>query len=134
MRELDPLTFLVAEALLGSQSCGLHHAAPAARPLAGSVAPIAGHCLILLAHGSNDPRWRAPFQRIALELEQDLGRGKVRLAYMEFIGPTLMEVVRECVGQTVLNLRVLPLFMAAGGHLAKDIPEQVEEVRRQFPQ
>jgi len=28
----------------------------------------------------------------------------------------------------------LPLFMAAGAHLATDIPEQVALVRRRFPQ
>lgn len=93
-----------------------------------------GMCLVLLAHGSKDPRWRAPFERIVGELEQQLGKGKVRLAYMEFTGPTLMDVACECVGQSLLNLRVLPLFMAVGAHLIHDIPEQVEAVRSRFPQ
>lgn len=53
---------------------------------------------------------------------------------MEFIEPTLMDVARECVQQTKLNLRVLPLFMAVGAHLATDIPEQVGRVQREFPQ
>lgn len=58
----------------------------------------------------------------------------MRLAYMEFIAPTLMDIACECVGQQTLRLRVLPLFMAVGAHLAKDIPEQAAAVRRQFPQ
>lgn len=96
--------------------------------------PAQDICLVLLAHGSKDPRWRAPFEHIAKQLQQELGTSKVRLAYMEFTGPTLMDVAYECVGQNQLNLRLLPLFMAVGAHLATDIPEQVAAVRCQFPQ
>ena len=45
-----------------------------------------------------------------------------------------MDVAHECVQQLTLNLRLFPLFMAVGAHLATDIPEQVALVRRQFPQ
>ena len=58
----------------------------------------------------------------------------VRLAYMEFIEPTLMEVARECVGQQILRLRILPLFLSIGAHLATDVPEQVSQAKAQFPQ
>ncbi|HEX4919333.1 MAG TPA: CbiX/SirB N-terminal domain-containing protein, partial [Candidatus Bathyarchaeia archaeon] len=48
--------------------------------------------------------------------------------------PTLMDVARECVGQQILRLRILPLFLSVGAHLTTDVPEQVNEVRAQFPQ
>ncbi len=145
MRELDPLTFLIAESLFGTPKTGMPKpitpkpgtptAFPAElQPVGHALASTDGACLVLLAHGSKDPRWRAPFERIAQELRHELGQRKVRLAYMEFVGPTLMDVAQECVGQSLLNLRVLPLFMAVGAHLAKDIPEQVAEVRGRYPQ
>ena len=46
-----------------------------------------------------------------------VGKTVVRLAYMEFIEPTLMDVARECVGQQILRLRILPLFLSIGAHL-----------------
>ncbi len=58
----------------------------------------------------------------------------VRLAYMEFIEPTLMEVACECVGQQILRLRILPLFLSIGAHLSTDVPEQVNQAKAQFPQ
>jgi sirohydrochlorin cobaltochelatase len=130
MRELDPITFLVAESLLGNAG------GPEGDSIKGQLnaASEEGVCLILLAHGSKDPRWRQPFERIVRELEQELGQGRVRLAYMEFTGPTLMEVACECAGQMLLHLRVLPMFMAVGAHLLHDIPEQVAAVRGRFPQ
>ena len=47
-------------------------------------------CLVLLAHGSRDPQWRVPFERIVDAVQGQSGKTKVRLAYMEFIEPTLM--------------------------------------------
>ncbi len=97
----------------------------------GVTAPIRT-CTVLLAHGSRDPRWREPFERLYLQLRSDLG-DDVRLAYMEFVGPTLLEVAEECVIAGVTEVQILPLFMAAGAHLASDIPEQVEQLSRRFP-
>lgn len=57
----------------------------------------------------------------------------MRLAYMEFIEPTLMDVARECVGEQILRMRILPLFWSIGAHLATDVPEQVNHAKAQFP-
>ena len=89
--------------------------------------------LILYVHGSKDPRWRAPFQALERRVQEDLGEASVRLAYMEFAEPTLQQVVAESAGSGHRRLRLLPLFLAAGAHLANDLPEQVGEVRDANP-
>ena len=137
MRELDPITFLVSESLFRnhlSESGDPAKSSASRRVVDDKSLSAEGVCLVLLAHGSKEPRWCAPFERIAQELQKELGVQRLRLAYMEFIEPTLMDVAHECVQQMALNLRLLPLFMAVGAHLATDIPEQVALVRRQFPQ
>ena len=90
--------------------------------------------LVLFAHGSHDPRWRQPFEHLAFEMTQTLGLDRVRLAYMEFSGPTLMQVAEEAAGRGVARLKILPLFFSAGAHVAEDIPFQVAEATRRFPQ
>jgi len=90
--------------------------------------------LILFAHGSNDPRWRAPFEKLERELAAELGRDRVALAYMEFVGPTLLDAAADAVRDGVNVFRVLPLFLSAGAHVAQDIPAQAAQARRQFPQ
>lgn len=91
-------------------------------------------CLVLLAHGSKDPQWRVPFERIVDAVQGQSGETRVRLAYMEFVRPTLMDVARECLGQQILRLKILPLFLSTGVHLATDVPGQVNQAKAQFPQ
>lgn len=88
--------------------------------------------LVLLAHGSRDPRWREPFERVFLEMRREFGVG-VKLAYMEFTGPTLLAIADECAREGFEKLRILPLFMAAGAHIATDVPEQAQQLRERYP-
>jgi sirohydrochlorin cobaltochelatase len=97
-------------------------------------AALKNECVVLLAHGSKDPRWRIPFEEILRVAQSQAGEGSVRLAYMEFIEPTLMDAARECAEQGISSIRIFPLFLAMGVHLATDIPRQAEEVREQFPE
>ncbi len=50
--------------------------------------------LVLYAHGSRDPRWRATFEELAAEA------GAV-LAYLELSAPTLDEVIDQAAGAGV---------------------------------
>jgi sirohydrochlorin cobaltochelatase len=90
--------------------------------------------LVLMAHGSRDPRWRAPFEELVEKLRDELGEGRVALAYMEFASPTLMDVAGRAVRNGITSLRILPLFLAAGAHVDRDIPSQVESLRAQYGQ
>jgi sirohydrochlorin cobaltochelatase len=78
--------------------------------------------LVLLAHGSRDPRWRRPFEALLDRLQRALGADRVRLAYLESAAPDLAAVAQEAHRDGVLELRLLPLFMAGGGHVDHDIP------------
>lgn len=90
-------------------------------------------CLVLLAHGSKDPRWRLPFEQILSATRAEVGEGRVLLAYMEFMEPSLLDAARTCVGQGTLRLKIFPLFLAMGAHIANDVPRQAEELHAQFP-
>ena len=83
--------------------------------------------LVLFAHGSPDPRWREPFVRLHEALEAEAGPGRVWLAYMEFARPTLLDVIKCLRGRGIRKVKLLPLFMSAGGHVAADIPRQAAE-------
>ena len=90
--------------------------------------------LVLMAHGSRDPRWREPFET----LHKDLNRSDIRLCYMEFVGPTLADVVKDALETQdkeapITDIRVLPLFWSAGSHVSTDIQELCAELRNDYP-
>lgn len=90
--------------------------------------------LVLFAHGSADSRWKRPFEELAASLQQTLGISAIRLAYMQFAEPTLSDVATEAARDGVGQLRVLPVFLAAGAHIERDVPQLVREVQGRYPQ
>lgn len=88
--------------------------------------------LILLAHGSRDPRWRAPFDDLAEALAQRLKR-PLRMAYMELCEPSLEATAADLDAQGYRQAEVLPLFFAAGRHLREDVPGQIEALHKRYP-
>jgi sirohydrochlorin cobaltochelatase len=90
--------------------------------------------LVLFAHGSSDPRWRETFENLTVELQKALGEDRVRLAYMQSVPPTLFHIAHESARDGINHLRVLPLFLSGGGHVAQDIPELVASVKTKLPQ
>lgn len=84
--------------------------------------------IILLAHGSPDPLWKQPFESIYNEVTEIYGSEKSSLAYMELTTPTLEDAV-AALDENVHNVAVLPLFLAVGRHLRKDVPAQIEALQ-----
>ena len=85
--------------------------------------------IILIAHGSRDPQWTEPFERIASCLAERLPAVCVALAYLEH-GPSLDEAVGALLGKGAGAIRVVPLFLGAGGHVKQDLPRLVAQNAR----
>lgn len=90
------------------------------------------HALILLAHGSRDLHWRAPFDALA-ETLANRHTTPVRLAYMELCEPSLETMVAELTAEGMTHADILPLFFAAGRHLREDVPGQIEALQGTYP-
>jgi len=87
--------------------------------------------LILFSHGSKRATWSAPFEEIRDRLAMD-GTLEVRLSFLEGLGPRLEEVTRELMKSKFKDILVFPVFLTASTHLQEDVPEAVENVRKQF--
>ncbi|MAX32603.1 sirohydrochlorin cobaltochelatase [Onishia taeanensis] len=90
------------------------------------------HALILLAHGSRDPRWKAPFESLAETLAARLST-PLRMAYMELCEPSLEATVAELRDSGIERADILPLFFAAGRHLREDVPGQITALGAAHP-
>lgn len=89
--------------------------------------------LILFAHGARDPAWATPLQRVR-DLIQERAPGlRVELAFLEFMAPTLADCVADCHAAQLRQIQILPMFIAQGGHLKRELPEMVAHLRQQYP-
>lgn len=89
--------------------------------------------LVLFAHGARDPRWAAPFEAVAEALRAARLGLPVRLAYLEFMAPTLAEAGAELAAAGCTRVVVLPMFLGAGGHVRQDLPRQLDALRAAHP-
>lgn len=91
-------------------------------------------CFILIAHGSKQPEWAAPFRKLAADLRKDLGDDAVHLCFMENTPPAFLEALDDIMQTEVRQCRIVPLFMAKGNHLWHDIPELIERAGTSHPE
>jgi len=90
--------------------------------------------LILFAHGARDPEWANPMRRVQAAIRQQVAGVPVELAFLEFMAPTLPETIVQLVGKGAGKIVVLPMFIARGGHLKKELPEMMETLRTTYPE
>ncbi len=89
--------------------------------------------LIIFAHGARDPRWAEPFQRLQAQLSAQRPDVPVRLAFLELMAPDLSTVVRELTELGIRQIRIIPAFLGQGGHVRRDLPDQVAQLRELWP-
>ncbi|WP_026224650.1 sirohydrochlorin chelatase [Methyloversatilis thermotolerans] len=89
--------------------------------------------LILFGHGSRDPEWARPLREVAARIAARPGSPRVELAFLEFLEPGLEPACAALAEAGVRRIVVVPMFIAQSGHVRRDLPEQIEAVRRRHP-
>lgn len=89
--------------------------------------------LILFAHGARDPRWAEPFQRLQKIIRAQQPHVTVELAFLELMTPRLPELVRGLAEQGCTEITVVPVFFGQGGHVLRDLPLLIEQLRVEHP-
>lgn len=89
--------------------------------------------IILFAHGSREPQWRAPIEAVALQISARQPDALVRCAYLEICDPSLLDAASELIAAGARQLRVFPLFLGVGKHAREDLPLLIVQVRAAHP-
>lgn len=86
------------------------------------------HMVILLAHGSSDSKWCETFEKLAAPTVDAVPDSVV--AYMELAEPSMQTIVAKGVEQGCRHFTVMPLFLAVGRHLRKDVPDMISVIEK----
>jgi sirohydrochlorin cobaltochelatase len=89
--------------------------------------------LVLFAHGARDPKWAQPFQRLQQMIGQQRPDLTVSLAFLELMTPRLPELVEQLVRDGCTDVTVVPVFLGQGGHVLRDLPVIVDQLRGKHP-
>jgi len=89
--------------------------------------------LVLLAHGSRNPRWCKPFDELIADLQGSAGDASICLAHLQMSEPSLPTVIDGLASRGVEHIRILPMLMAGGNHADEDIPAEVATLCEKYP-
>lgn len=94
---------------------------------------MAARALILFAHGARAESWKAPFERLRDMTQARMPDVPVSLAFLELMEPRLPAQVGALAGQGVVEITVVPVFLGQGGHVLRDLPLMVDQLRLEHP-
>jgi sirohydrochlorin cobaltochelatase len=89
--------------------------------------------LILFAHGARAASWAAPFERLRDLTQARMPEVPVSLAFLELMEPRLPAEVAGLAGRGITQITVVPVFLGQGGHLLRDLPLIVDQLRIDHP-
>ena len=89
--------------------------------------------LVLFAHGARAASWAVPFQRLRDLTAAQRTDCAVSLAFLELMTPSLPDEVGALVALGAREITIVPVFLGQGGHLLRDLPALLEQLRGSHP-
>ncbi|MGV6825775.1 MAG: sirohydrochlorin chelatase [bacterium] len=91
--------------------------------------------LVFVAHGSRRKESNEEITELVTQLEAVCGDQFVCVtsAFLELAIPSIPDAVSKCIANGASRVVIYPYFLAAGRHVAEDIPRIASECRLQHP-
>ena len=89
--------------------------------------------VVVFAHGSRDPLWRAPIEAVAQGIATRDPDALVASAYLELCEPDMPTAVADLVARGATRVRVLPLFFGMGKHAREGLPTIMLDLAHRHP-
>ena len=93
------------------------------------------HALLLVSHGSRRKQSNDEVLHLAEKVRPltEHHFDIVHAAFLELAKPLIPEGIQQCIDQGAQSVLVVPYFLAAGRHVAEDIPNIVKQSRERYP-
>ena len=90
--------------------------------------------VIVLAHGSKVRTGNEGLFSI-VDMLRTMGKwDMVEAGFLQLAKPGLTEVVEDLTGRGAERIVVMPLLLFSGNHVLKDIPEEIDNERKKYPE
>lgn len=89
--------------------------------------------ILLMAHGSRIPEANNAVREVAGMLKRMTNHKIVEVAFREQHQPDIQKGIDSCVLQGAERILLVPYFLSPGAHVLEDLPAELDEARRRYP-
>jgi len=90
--------------------------------------------LVLIAHGSRRQASNEEVKNLAARLKESAGDRfqLVESGFLELARPSIPDAIESSINAGATSVVIVPYFLAAGRHVAEDIPDMVEPLVQRY--
>ena len=89
--------------------------------------------ILMMAHGSRVADANDAAREVAKMVQEITGMEIVEVAFRELHEPNIQQGIDACVAQGVQRILLMPYFLFMGAHVQHDLPEEIIEARKRYP-
>jgi sirohydrochlorin ferrochelatase len=91
--------------------------------------------LLVVAHGSRRAESNDEVRRVTecLSAQANGAYDQVQCAFLELAEPSIADGLRVAINTGAKKVTVVPYFLSAGRHVVKDVPAEIDVVRKEYP-
>lgn len=89
--------------------------------------------ILLMAHGSRISEANDAVNEIAAMVRKMTGYDIVEVSFREQHLPNIQQGIDACVAQGAERVLLMPYFLFVGAHVQEDLPEEMAEARKRYP-
>ena len=89
--------------------------------------------ILLMAHGSRIAEANDAARQVAQMVRELTGFEIVEVSFRELHEPNIQSGIDACVAKGAERVLLMPYFLFMGAHVQHDLPEEIEEARKRYP-
>jgi len=90
--------------------------------------------ILMMAHGSRVADANDAAREVAKMVQEISGMEIVEVAFRELHEPNIQQGIDACVAHGVQRILLMPYFLFMGAHVQHDLPEEIIEARKRYPE
>ena len=92
------------------------------------------NALLIISHGSRRAASNDEVAELTARVRASAGDMTVECAFLEITEPTVQQAVDKLAATGITDIQVFPHFLAAGTHVSRDIPREIEAAKTKHPE
>ena len=89
--------------------------------------------ILMMAHGSRIPEANDAAREVAAMVQDMTGHEIVEVSFREMHEPNIQLGIDACVARGAERILLMPYFLFMGAHVLHDLPEEIEEATKRYP-